>query len=272
MLSAKIACVGGGNMGRALLASLLRAGVPAAQLTVSDPLAPTRETLARELGIRALADNRAAIDGARLVILAVKPQEAAATLQPLRSSFQANKSVLLSIAAGLRCADLASWSGCDEIIRAMPNRPALVGVGATALYAPIEVSPAARKLATDIMHSAGEVVWLDDENLMDPVTALSGSGPAYFFLLAEVLAAAGVEQGLSANDARRLAIATLHGAGVMAAQSDGDLVRLRDEVTSKGGTTAAALTELQGAQGLRQLLARAVAAGTRRARELGSAK
>jgi pyrroline-5-carboxylate reductase len=151
----------------------------------------------------------------------------------------------------------------------MPNRPALVGAGATGLFAPKAVEQIARDRASAVMRAAGSVVWLPEESMMDAVTAVSGSGPAYFFLMTEALAAAGVAQGLTAETARQLAIATLHGSGVMAAQSDGDLVRLRAEVTSKGGTTAAALEVLDAAAGLRPLLAAAVDAATRRGRELG---
>ncbi len=256
-------------MGRALLQALLRAGTPATNLAVGEPYAATRAALAQDLGIAVHASNAAAIQGAQLVILAVKPQEALATLTDLRSTLTAANPVLLSVAAGLRCADLAAAGGAPRVVRAMPNRPALVGAGATGLFAADNVDTAARDLASAVMRAAGTVVWLPDEAMMDAVTALSGSGPAYFFLMAEALAAAGVAQGLTAEIAGKLAIATLQGAGVMAAQSDGDLVRLRAEVTSKGGTTAAALEILDAPEGLRPLLARAVAAATRRAQELG---
>ncbi len=256
-------------MGRALLQALLRAGTPATRLAAGEPHAGTRAALAQDLGIAVHASNAMAVEGAQLVILAVKPQEALATLTNLRSALAVNKPVLLSVAAGLRCADLAAASGALRVVRAMPNRPALVGAGATGLFAADNVDGAARDLASAVMRAAGSVVWLPDEAMMDAVTALSGSGPAYFFLLAEALAAAGVAQGLTAEIAGKLAIATLQGAGVMAAQSDGDLARLRAEVTSRGGTTAAALEILDAPQGLRPLLARAVAAATRRAQELG---
>ena len=256
-------------MGRALLQALLRAGTPATSLAVGEPHAATRAALAQDLGIAAHATNAAAIHGAHLVILAVKPQEALATLTDLRDALTAGNPVLLSVAAGLRCAALAAASGARRVVRAMPNRPALVGAGAAGLFADDDVDSAARDMASAVMRAAGSVVWLPDEAMMDAVTALSGSGPAYFFLMAEALAAAGVAQGLTAEIAGKLAIATLQGAGVMAAQSDGDLARLRAEVTSRGGTTAAALEILDAPQGLRPLLARAVTAATRRSQELG---
>jgi pyrroline-5-carboxylate reductase len=268
MISASIACLGGGNMGRALLAALLRAGVAPAQLKVGDPNLETRKQLRDTLGLASLADNAEAVRGAQLVILAVKPQDAAATLKPLVKLLGEKKPVLLSVAAGLRCADLATLCGGCPVVRAMPNRPALVGAGATGLYAPSGVSTAARELAAKVMACAGSVVWIEKESLMDAVTAVSGSGPAYFFLLAEALAEAGQAEGLSAAAARQLAVATLHGAGLLAQQSDGDLARLRAEVTSKGGTTAAALQVLDGGQGLRPLLRAAVRAATARGAEL----
>ena len=269
MMDVRIACIGGGNMGRALLQALVRSGVPAARLTVSDPQAATRSALVRDLGIAAHTENAAAVAGADLVIVAVKPQEAVATLTNLRGALRAMNPVLLSVAAGIRCGELASASDIARVVRAMPNRPALVGAGATGLYAPATVDQAARDLASAVMRAAGTVVWLPEETMMDAVTAVSGSGPAYFFLMAEALAAAGVAQGLTMETAQTLAIATLHGAGVMATQSDGDLARLRADVTSKGGTTAAALAVLDSASGLRPLMAAAIAAAAQRGRDLG---
>lgn len=270
MENIRIACVGGGNMGRALLQALLHGGLSPDLLAVGEPHAATREALARELGIAVYADNARAVEGARLLLLAVKPQDAAATLSGLRTALRANKPLLLSIAAGLRTDVLAEASGGLPVVRAMPNRPALVRAGATGLFAPANVSAADRQLAEEVMRAAGSVVWLSDEAQMDALTAVSGSGPAYYFLMAEALASAGVAEGLEPDTARRLAIATLRGAGEMAAQSDGDLARLRAEVTSKGGTTAAALAVLDAANGLRPLMHAAVAAATRRGRELGA--
>lgn len=267
----RIACIGGGHMGRALLQALLQAGAARSNLCVGEPQAAARAVLSRDLGIAAHADNAAAVAGAQLVILAVKPQDALATLTGLRNAWPANKPLLLSVAAGLPCADLATAAGGLAVVRAMPNRPALVGAGASGLFAPASVGRPERELAERVMRAAGTVVWVADEAQMDVVTAVSGSGPAYFFLLTEALAAAGVTQGLTADAARALAIATLRGAGELATHSDGDLARLRAEVTSKGGTTAAALEVLDAADGLRSLLQRAVAAATQRGRELGRA-
>lgn len=281
MSSDRIAFIGGGNMGRAMLAALRRRGAPAESLCVSDPHGPTRETLMRELGIAAFDDNVAAAEAASVVVLAVKPQDMPRVVTALRETLQRNRPALISIAAGLRCADLDAWSGGGlPIIRAMPNRPALVGAGATALFAAALATTATRSAAERVFEPSGLCVWLDDETQMDAVTALSGSGPAYFFLLAEAMADAGVELGLARDTARRLAVATLHGAGLMAAaaaeppQAEGttapwSMPLMRAEVTSKGGTTEAAVGKLE-AGDLRGLMRAAMRAATERGRELAA--
>jgi pyrroline-5-carboxylate reductase len=264
----ELTVLGAGNMGRALIGGLLRHGMRPEQIAVGESQEPARVTLSRELGVAATADNAAAIRRANLVVLAVKPQDAGSVLAPLAAELQQRRTIVLSVAAGVRIQALQSWCGPGvPVIRAMPNRPALVGAAVTGLFAPGEVDASCRELAAQIMQSVGEVVWVATEDALDVVTAVSGSGPAYFFLLAEALARAGVDQGLPAETARRLSIATLHGAGLLAHGSDGDLARLRAEVTSKGGTTEAALRTLQ-AGGFDDLIARAVAAATRRGREL----
>ncbi len=264
----ELTVLGGGNMGRALIGGLLRHGMRAGQITVGESKEAARTALSAELGIAATADNAAAIRNANLVVLAVKPQDVRSVLAPLAPELQRRRPLVLSVAAGVRVAALQAWCGPDiPVMRAMPNRPALAGAGATGIYAPAHIDPALRALAAQIMQSVGEVVWVATEDALDVVTALSGSGPAYFFLLAECLAQAGVELGLEPETARRLSVATLHGAGLLAHGSDGDLVRLRAEVTSKGGTTEAALRVLQGA-GFNELIARAVTAAARRAAEL----
>ncbi len=270
MDAGKIAFIGGGNMGRALVAALRRDGVAAGQIAVGETDAAARAALTRDFGVTASADNGAVAAGAAVVVVAVKPQDMAQVLQPLAAQLQRDRPVLLSIAAGLRTADLARWCGGGvAVVRAMPNRPALVGAGATALFAGTDVTQAQRALAEAVLRPAGSVVWLDEEALLDAVTALSGSGPAYFFLMAEAMADAGVALGLPAAAARQLAIATLHGSGVMAAQGDGDLARLRAEVTSRGGTTEAALRSF--AEGdLPGAVARAMRAAEQRSRELAA--
>ncbi len=283
MKDTRIAFIGGGNMGRALIAALIRDAVAVEQLVVADPHGPTRAALAREFGVRAVAENELAVDGADVVVLAVKPQDMATVVARLREPLQRGRPLLLSVAAGIRCADLLEWSGGGlDVIRAMPNRPALVGAGATALYAAAAVPATRRELASRIMERCGRVVWVEHESQMDAVTALSGSGPAYFFLLAEAMAEAAVALGLASATARRLAVATLQGAGAMAAQCADDepagegeagaawsMPRLRAAVTSKGGTTEAALRSLEAA-GFRAVVTAALRAAAERSAALAA--
>lgn len=271
----RITIIGGGHMGRALLAALLRQGASAADIVVGEAHDAARESLLRDYGVQATADNLAAVDGAEVVLLAVKPQEMARVLAPLRPTLMLGRPLVLSVAAGIRCADLQDWCGDGiDVVRAMPNRPALMGAGASGLYAAPSVGAARRELATRIMESTGVVVWVPDEAQIDVVTALSGSGPAYFFLLGEAMAEAGRTLGLDAATAARLAAATLHGAGLLAAEattpgSATSLARMRSEVTSKGGTTEAAIQAFEQA-GLRDAVLRAMTAATQRGQQLAA--
>ena len=268
MRALKIGFIGAGNMGRALIAGLLRSGARAEDIGVGEPVAAARDSLLQDFGILATADNALAVAQSDVVVFAVKPQQMSEVLTPLAPALAQRRPLLLSIAAGVRIADLQRCSGADiAVVRAMPNRPALVGAGASGLFGSDNASPTQRDIAERVLRSCGVVVWVEREELIDTVTALSGSGPAYFFLLTEAMAEAAVQLGLDAKAARALAIATLNGAGTMALQSDGDLVRLRREVTSKGGTTEAALQVFDAAD-LRGMVARAVAAAAARGREL----
>jgi pyrroline-5-carboxylate reductase len=268
MSNGHIALLGGGNMGRALIGGLLRRGTRPEHISVGESFAAARDALAKDFGIQATDDNRKAIETASVVVVAVKPQIAGAVLSALQPLLQRTRPVVISIAAGIRVEALESWSGTGvPVVRAMPNRPALVGAGATGLFAPPSVSLAHRDVAEKVMQAVGEVVWVDGEDHLDVVTALSGSGPAYFFLLTELLTQGAIDLGLEPTAARRLAIATLHGAGQLAYAGDGDLARMRAEVTSKGGTTEAAVKSLDSAD-LRGIVARALAAATVRSREL----
>ena len=270
MSNTHLAILGGGNMGRALIGGLLRRGVRPEQISVGESVQAARESLASEFGVAATADNLAALAEATLVVVAVKPQDAASVLAPLRPVLNRNRPTVLSVAAGIRVAALEAWCGPGvPVVRAMPNRPALVGAGATGIYAPAHVDAAHRAAAQHVMEATGEVVWVPSEDALDVVTALSGSGPAYFFLLAELMANAAVELGLEPHSARRLAAATLYGSGLLAHTSDTDLARLREQVTSKGGTTEAALRSLTSAD-LRGIVARALESATLRSRELAS--
>ncbi len=264
----KFALIGGGNMGRALVSSWLRSGVRSEDITVADVSEEARAGLAREFGVKATAAAIDALDGAAVAVLAVKPQDMAGTLAPLRAALVAQNPLVISIAAGIRLADLGIWCGENAaVVRAMPNRPALVGAGATGVFAPDTVSAESRALVEIVLRPTGIVVWVEREDALDAVTALSGSGPAYFFLLAEAMVDSARALGLPADAARQLALATLHGAGMLAAQSDADLALLRAEVTSKGGTTETAVRVMQ-EQGLGAIVAQAMAAAARRSAEL----
>ena len=265
------AFIGGGNMGGALIRGLIARGLPAGRISVGEAEPARRAALADELGVRATADNREAVDGADVVVLAVKPYDVASTVQALAPVLSRKRPLVVSIAAGMRIADIESWSGPGvTVMRAMPNRPALNGAGATAIYAPAATSPAQRELAAQVMGAVGSTVWVQDEDHIDVVTALSGSGPAYFFLLAELMTDVAVKLGLERASALELAIQTLYGSGQMARASDGDLARLRAEVTSKGGTTEAAVRAFDAAD-LRGIVAAAMTAAADRGREMARA-
>ncbi|MBV8404574.1 MAG: pyrroline-5-carboxylate reductase [Gammaproteobacteria bacterium] len=271
MTNRRLCILGAGNMGRALLGGLLRAGWSPRQLCVAESAAAARAAAARDFGVDATADNHAAVAAAAIVVLAVKPQDAAAVLQPLAPALAISRPLLMSVAAGVRVAALESWCGAGTaVMRAMPNRPAYLGAGVTGAYAPPPVGAEQRAAAGQVLQALGEVFWVEAEELLDVVTALSGSGPAYFFLLAELMAEAGAQLGLESTAARRMAVATLHGAGLLARSGDGDLARLRREVTSAGGTTEAALRTLEAAD-LRATVHAAMRAATERGRELAAA-
>jgi pyrroline-5-carboxylate reductase len=263
-----LAVLGGGNMGRALIGGLLRQGLRPERLAVGEHDEAARAALEREFAVAATADNAAAVRTAKVIVVAVKPQNVNEVLRPLAAEFARTRPLVLSVAAGIRVAALQQWCGPEvPVVRAMPNRPALLGAGVTGLYVPEGIAAAHAQLAEQVLRSVGEVVRVESEGALDVVTALSGSGPAYFFLLAELMAAAGTALGLSAQAALALSVATLHGAGELARSSTGDLAQLRAEVTSKGGTTEAALRTFAAA-GLDQIVARAVAAAAQRSREL----
>jgi pyrroline-5-carboxylate reductase len=267
--STRIAFVGGGNMTRALLGGLLDRGTDRACIAVSAPSDATRAALAQQYGVNVSADNRAAVAGARVVVLAVKPQIMEAVVRPLAPDFARSRPLVISVAAGIRIANLSAWLGTDvPVVRAMPNRPALIGAGATGLYAGPEVGGTERSLAEQLFAATGIAVWVDDEAQLDLVTALSGSGPAYFFRLAELMAEAAAAEGLDAQVARRLAAQTLAGAGRMvAAEPAPDLAAMRTAVTSKGGTTAAALARFDELK-FGQIVREALHAAAARSREL----
>ncbi|HEV2229173.1 MAG TPA: pyrroline-5-carboxylate reductase [Steroidobacteraceae bacterium] len=270
MSDLQLAILGGGHMGRALVAGLLRSGTRPERIGVGESSEDARRALASDFGLTATADNARAVDGAAVVVAAVKPTETQAVLKGVSPVLRAQRPLVLSVAAGVRLASLEGWCGEGvPVMRAMPNRAALVGAGATALYAPPSVGAAQRAAAEHIARGVGGLVWVNEEDQLDAVTALSGSGLAYFFLLAEYMAEAAEGLGLTPPVARILAAATLHGAGVLAHSGVADLARLRAEVASPGGTTEAALGVFTAAD-LKSTVERALAAAARRGRELGS--
>jgi pyrroline-5-carboxylate reductase len=265
----RVALIGGGNMGRGLIGGLLARGLPAGRITVADLHEAGLAGLARDFGVATTPDNATAVRGANVVVLAVKPQQMAPVVKALRPALAEGRPLLLSVAAGIQARDLTRWAGPGiAVVRAMPNRPALVGAGASGLYADADVTPAQRSLADLVMAATGLAVWVEAEAQLDVVTALSGSGPAYFFRLAELMAEAGIAGGLAPAVARALAAQTLAGAGqLVAAEPDTDLARMRAEVTSKGGTTEAALASFA-ARGLDETVRLAMDAAARRSHEL----
>jgi pyrroline-5-carboxylate reductase len=267
----QIAFVGGGNMARSLVGGLLAQGWDPGRIHVADPHAPSREALAADFGIAVHAVNAEAASRAGVWVLAVKPQMLHSVAAGLAELAQRQQPLLLSIAAGITSAQLSRWFGGGlAVVRAMPNTPSLLGAGATGLYANAAVSRAQRDFADRLLAATGSTVWVEDEALMDVVTALSGSGPAYVFLLAEAMQAAAEAQGLAPEAARALTLQTVHGAARMLLESGEDAAGLRRRVTSPDGTTQAALESFEAA-GFRATVARAIAAATRRGGELSAA-
>ncbi|MEN3277467.1 MAG: pyrroline-5-carboxylate reductase [Massilia sp.] len=260
-----IAFIGGGNMATALIAGLAKQA--GNRFHVVDPNADALARLAADYGVGTATAIDATIASFDVVVLAVKPQqmrEVAAMLAPHLGS-----QLVLSIAAGIRSADLSRWlDGHTAIVRAMPNTPALIKQGITGMVAMPGVTEAQRAAADEVLRAVGQTVWLDDEALIDPVTAVSGSGPAYVFYFLEAMQAAASEMGLSAEQGKQLALATFAGATQLAAQSDESLDLLRQRVTSKGGTTHAAISSMEGA-GVKAAIVDAMKAAAARGRELG---
>ena len=261
----KIAFIGGGNMASALIAGLVKqAGTT---IHVVDPKEESLARLAQQYGASTSTTIDAGVKDSDVVVLAVKPQqmrEVAAALAP-----HLKGQLVLSIAAGIRSVDLARWlGGYDAIVRTMPNTPALIGMGVTGMAAQAGVSVAQRDAADAVMRAVGKTVWLDDEAQIDAVTGVSGSGPAYVFFFLEAMQQAAREMGLNAEQGRELALATFTGAAQLAAQSDESVEVLRQRVTSKGGTTHAAITSMEAA-GVKEAIVAAMQAAAARGRELG---
>jgi pyrroline-5-carboxylate reductase len=269
----RIAFIGGGNMGRSLIGGLIAKGVQPSQIVVADPYAPTLQSLKTQYDVQTASSNAEAVRDADVVLLAVKPQELRNVVTGVQPQILQRRPLLISVAAGILAADIQRWAGGAAVVRCMPNRPALQGCGVTALYANNEVDALSRALAEEILGAVGATLWVERETDMDTVTAISGSGPAYFFLLIEMLEATGQALGLSAPVARKLAVETAYGSGFMAREATESPATLREQVTSKGGTTEAALKHLE-ANNVRAIFSQAVTAAAQRsaqlAKELGS--
>lgn len=261
-----ICFIGGGNMATALIGGLLAKSLSAAQISVVEINTENRARLQRDFAVRTVEKLDEGLPGSDVVVLAVKPQQLREVAQQLAPLLQGQ--LLLSIAAGIRAQDLARWSGSQLVVRAMPNTPALIQSGITGLYALPTVNSAQRAQAQDILNAVGETLWLDDEAMLDAVTAISGSGPAYVFYLIEALQHAACELGFDNAQARRLSLATFLGASKLAASSNEEASVLRARVTSKNGTTERALLSLTANQ-VAEHIAQAVEAAHARSREMG---
>lgn len=266
----RIAFIGGGNMARSLIGGLLKTGIPAASLTVSEPRAEARQELGRDFGVACYAENRLAAAEADVLVLAVKPQIMPAIHAELQDTLARRRPLLISIAAGVRIDQLERWFGhALPIVRCMPNTPALIGAGATGMYANTHTTQQQRAQVQRIMGAVGLTRWVDDEALMDTVTAIAGSSPAYFFAMVEALEEAACAQGMPRDVARALSAQACLGAGQMLVESGESPAVLRQRVTSPNGTTQAALESFT-ADRFEQSVARAVAAATRRGAELAA--
>ncbi|CAG9176279.1 Pyrroline-5-carboxylate reductase [Cupriavidus laharis] len=263
--------LGGGNMATALIGGLIARGVPAGSIRVVDPFPDAQQRLARDLGVHASGAPDAAFGASDVLVLAVKPQqfrEAAASLLPHLPGTGAGN-LVISVAAGIRLQDMQRWlGGSTRLVRAMPNTPALSGMGMTGLTAPAGLSQQDRAIATAVAEAVGKCAWVDGDDQIDAVTAISGSGPAYVFYFIEAMERAATELGLSAQQGRELAVQTFLGAATLAGQSPEPVATLRERVTSKGGTTYAALTAMESA-GIGDAFVRAMRAAAARGKEMG---
>ena len=272
--NAHITFIGGGNMGRALISGLLANGFEPNQISVVEANAVTALKLHEDFGVQGIgALEQIAFDFSKnnVVVMAIKPQDFNVVAKGLASKLKhatAPGPLILSIAAGIRLKDMSRWLDHARCVRAMPNTPALIGKGITGLFADAAVNSSDRALAETICNAVGQAVWVSDEKLMDAVTAVSGSGPAYVFAFLEAMQSAGEKLGLDAQTARKLAYATLEGATQLAHNSDEHAGILRERVTSKGGTTAAAL-DVMSQHGWHEILEKAIDAASQRGKSMG---
>ena len=268
MTTQTIGFIGAGNMARSLAGGLLNNGWPARHLLLSDPDASQRRGAEQALGLKTLAANAALAAAADVLVLAVKPQNLKAIAEEIAATVQEKRPLVISVVAGIRVDDIERWLGGDlPIVRVMPNTAALIGSGATGLFANARVNGAQRDAAESILRAVGVTVWVEDEALIDTITAISGSGPAYFFLVMEVLEKAAIKHGLDLKTARLLTLETAYGAAKMALEGGEEPAQLRQRVTSPGGTTEKAVQTLEAGR-IESIFNDAVVAAIKRAREL----
>jgi pyrroline-5-carboxylate reductase len=266
MKSSSIAFIGGGNMASALVGGLLKTGRAPASIHVVEPFAAQRDKLSQQFGVAVHGAATTALEGCAMVVWAVKPQLFAEAARPCATFV--GGALQLSVMAGIRSAAIVRATGSERVVRTMPNTPALIGQGIAGLYARDAVGPAERTLVEQVLAPTGQLLWVAQEEDLDAVTALSGSGPAYVFYFVEAMMQAAADMGLSEAQGRALALATFAGATALAQASDEPLAVLRERVTSKGGTTHAAVSSLE-ADGVKAAFVKAIRAAQRRARELG---
>ncbi len=264
----QIAFIGGGNMATSIIGGLIKQGdINPELIHVADPNPEQRQYLKENFAVNTHTDGKDAVVNADIVVLAVKPQVMKSVLISLADTLKQQRSLLVSIAAGVSTQSLQQWSGCEAVVRCMPNTPALIGLGATGLYATDAVTIEQRQLTDSLLRAVGTTAWLQEESDIDTVTAVSGSGPAYFFLLIEAMMEAGQQMGLSEEAARLLTLQTAAGASQLAQNADVNAAELRRRVTSPGGTTEQAILSFE-SSGFRSMVSTALNAAKKRAEEL----
>jgi len=268
MSNPNITFIGGGNMARSLVGGLVSAGTSSTRISVSEPLPEIRDKLLEDFGVNVHTENISAATGAHVIVLAVKPQVLQEVVVPLRDLIAEHRPLLISVAAGVTAPSIERWVGDrPALVRVMPNTPALVGAGISALYANKNVREDQRELAEMIMSAVGKTVWIENESLMDTVTAVSGSGPAYFFYVMQAIKDAAAAEGLDEDTARLLVLETALGAARLAVESVEDPGILQKRVTSPGGTTEAAINVLDSSR-VSKAFEKAVSAARARGGEL----
>lgn len=263
----KICFIGGGNMASSLVGGLLAQGFKAEQIHVSDPNLEQRDKLQAQYSISTFSENQLAIEGCDVVVLAVKPQVMQQVISPLKDQLAQSQPLIISIAAGITIDSMQDWLGQQSIVRCMPNTPSLMQLGASGLFANAQTNSSQKTQAEEILSAVGIVEWVASEKLIDAVTAVSGSGPAYYFLMMEAMIDAGEKLGLDRKTAERLTLQTALGAAKMAQSSDVDVAELRRRVTSPKGTTEQAINSFE-QDGLRTVVDNALQAADQRSAQL----